>query len=133
MHTTKQHAKHGLTLVEVILAAAILGIGLTVLLTAASRCLAVMKQAKRYQTALWTLNMGEVEYPVVATNELEDLNVDGHEFDNGFTFYREVEEDDGDEEDDGLHIVRTRVTWKGRGTEMAEEVVHYVYREPEDE
>ncbi len=130
MKTTPQHRKHGLTLVEVILAAAILGIGLTVLLTAASRCLAVMKQAKNYQAALWTLNMGEVEYPMIATNELEDLVVDGHEFDNGFIYSREVDEEDEDE--DGLHEVRTRVTWKGRGSEMVEEVVQYVYREPED-
>lgn len=131
MQATKQYGRSGLTLVEVILATAILGIGLTVLLTAASRCLAVMKQAKDYQTALWTLNMGEVEYPVLATNDLEDLIVDAHEFDNGFTFSREVDEEDEDE--DGLHEVRTKVMWKGRGREMVEEVVQLVYRDPEDE
>ena len=60
--------KKAFTLVEVLLATAILSVSLVALLTGASRCLSVMKQAKSYQTAQWTLGLGEVDHPLEATN-----------------------------------------------------------------
>jgi hypothetical protein len=118
-----------MTLIEVVLAAALLALGVTALLTGASRCMAVMRLAKDYQTAEWTLGRGEVDHPMLATNKIEDLDVPEEEYPNGFRFSRTVE-DDGDE--DGLHVVRTRVRWGERGRKV-EEVVSFVYELEEDE
>ena len=40
--------RRGLTLIEVMLALAILGVGLSVLISTASKCLAVIRQSKNY-------------------------------------------------------------------------------------
>lgn len=118
----------GLTLVEVMLAVAILSVGLTALLTAASRCIAVMKQAKNYQNAQWTLGLGEVDHPIERTNDVTVLEVAPVEYPNGLTFSREVEPLDEDTEEGqvGLYIVRTRVTWSQHGKDSYEEAVSYV-------
>jgi prepilin-type N-terminal cleavage/methylation domain-containing protein len=123
--------KRGLTLIEVLLAVAILGFGFVVLLTAATRCLAVFKAARNYQEAQWTLGIGEAEHPLQIKDDIEDLKVDPETYGNGFTFSREVEEEDESEvESDNLHVVRTRVTWGGSGESAhVEEVVRYVYFE----
>ena len=114
----------GMTLVEVMLATAILGLALVVLLTGASRCLAAVKQAHYYQTAQWTLAKGEADYPLVHTNDLEALEVADVKYENGFTFSRRVEDD---EDEDGLFEVKTRVTWSARGRESFEEVVTLMF------
>jgi len=122
--------KRGFTLVEVLLAAAILSASLVVLLTGASRCLAVMKSAKNYQQAQWTLGQGEVDFPMMATNDVKALAVDeakGH-YDNGFTYSRTV---DDDEDEDGLYVVRITVKWSDRENAPREEVVRYVWQPKE--
>ena len=123
--------KKGMTLIEVLLAVAILGFGFVVLLTAATRCLAVVKAARGYQEAQWALGFGEAEHPLILKDEIEDLNVDTVKYENGLTFSRSVDEkpDEGDDmKNDHLYVVRTRVTWGGRGDqESVEEVVRYVY------
>jgi len=118
----------GLTLVEVLLAVALLSVGLTALLTAASRCLAVIKIAKNYQVAQWTLGQGELDYPLIVTNDVMSLAVDPVEYPNGFTFSRDIEPKDEDTEEGqlGLYIVRTRVSWSARGRDSYEETVRYV-------
>ncbi|MFC1497388.1 prepilin-type N-terminal cleavage/methylation domain-containing protein [Verrucomicrobiota bacterium] len=131
MATRGKKKSSGMTLIEVMLAIMILGVGLTVLLTAASRCLAVLKLSKNYQTAQWVLGMGQLEYPLVATNELDELEVDSVDYD-GFKFSREVEEEEEGEEEDGLHVVRTRVTWSDRRGKFSEEIVQYVLKMDED-
>jgi prepilin-type N-terminal cleavage/methylation domain-containing protein len=121
-----RHSRSGLTLVEVLLAVAILGAGLTVLLTGAARCLVVMRNAKQYQRAQWAMKMGELEHPLIVSNDLEDLEVTGETYDHDFTFTREVDEEE-ESDDDGLFVVRTRVTWSDKGSEMKDEVVQYIY------
>ena len=120
----------GMTLIEVMLAVAILGFSFTVLLTAASRCIVAIKQAQIYQQAQWTLAMAEAEYPLLKTNDIANLNVGPETYDNGLTYTREVEED---EDEDGLHVVRARVTWSKRGKERFEEAVFYIFKPIEDE
>ena len=117
--------KRGLTLIEVLLAVTILGFSLTVLLTAASRCLAVIRFARIYPVAQWTLAMGELDHPLRPVEDLKDLEVAGEDYPGGFAFVRTV---DDDEDDDGLHVVRTRVTWSDRERQPYEEVVQYLYQ-----
>lgn len=124
-------SRSGFSLIEVVIAAAILGVSLMVLLTAASRCLLVLSIATHYQAAQLTRSAAEVEYPLNVTNELEELNVSQMTTDNGLTFERFVEEDDEDEDD--LYVVTTRVGWSARGNERFDDVVQYVYYVDEDE
>jgi prepilin-type N-terminal cleavage/methylation domain-containing protein len=121
---TRSTSNNGFTLIEVLLAAAILGVGLGMMLTGASRCLAAMKQARKYQEAQWTLNRGLLDHPLLPTDEVDDWNISGETYDNGLTFSREVEEEPIDEED-GLFLVRSRVVWWERGREGREEIVQY--------
>ena len=120
----------GMTLIEVMLAVAILGFSFTVLLTAASRCIAAIKQSQIYQEAQWTLAMAEAEFPLLKTNDIENLNVGPETYDNGLTYVREVEED---EDEDGLHVVRVKVSWSSHGTERFEEAVSLIFKPIEDD
>lgn len=116
----------GMTLIEVLLAAALLGVGMTAMLTAASRCLAVYRVAKRYQEVQWTLHMGELEHPLLLTVEPEEWAVPEETYDNGMTFSREVEEPAEDKKD-GLYTVRTRVAWSEQSAAGSEEFVQLVF------
>ncbi len=115
-----------MTLIEVVLAAAILSVGLGGLLLAASRSVAVLRAARMFEEARWTLSLGELEYPPIITEDtdIRDLEAGPVSYDNGYTFVREVEEGGGE---DGLHIMRTRVSWGDRDRERFEEVVQYVF------
>ncbi|MGI6496221.1 MAG: type IV pilus modification PilV family protein [Kiritimatiellia bacterium] len=130
-----QSAKSGMTLVEVLLATIILATGLTALLTGLSSCLAVMRASRVVSTAQWVLGMGELKHPLRAVEELEELDIDGDtSIAEGFTFSRKVEEKEiaDDDEDDGLRVVRTRVSW-GSGKEGEYlEVVRLLWEKPED-
>lgn len=117
--------KQGFTLVEVLLATAILAVSLVVLLTGASRCLAVMKSAERYQQAQWTMGQGEVDHPMLVTDDIKSLALDEVKYDNGYTYSRTIEDD---EDEDGLFVVRIMVKWSDRENGPREEVVRYVYQ-----
>ncbi len=125
----KSTRRTGMTLVEVALAVTILAVGLTVLLTGASRCLAVMKASHRYQNAMWAMEKGMVEHPLFVTNDVKSLEVDGEEY-GEYTFWRRVEDD---EDEDGLYVTRTGVTWRDGDREMIEEVIQYVLELDRDE
>lgn len=122
--------RRGFSLIEVILAVALLGLGFAVLLAAATRCLAVVRAARLYQEAQWALGRAEAEFPMVMTEDIEDLNVESTTLENGFTFERhvdtEAEEAEGDRKDH-LYLVRTRLTWGDRQRPYREELVRYVY------
>jgi hypothetical protein len=121
--------RDGMTIVEVVLASTILAVALVVLLTGAARCLGVMKLARNYQTARWTMDLGNQEHPIVSTNDVEDLEVSAVIYPNGYTYSRTVEDD---EDDDGLYVIRTRVSWSDRGRQPYEEVVEYVWQKAEE-
>jgi prepilin-type N-terminal cleavage/methylation domain-containing protein len=124
--------RHGMTLVEVILAVMILSISMVVLLTAMSRCLVVMKVVGNYHRAQWVLGQAELDHPLDLLGRPrdltpEDLEVADQDYE-GYTFSRSVEDPDQDAEQPArLLIVRSRVAWSDRGREMREEVVRYVY------
>ncbi len=110
------------------MAAAILSVGLTAILTATSRCLAVISRSREYQEAQWALNRGIAENPFFLAEDIREQEVDAEEYD-GYVFSRQVEDD---EDEDGLFLVRSRVTWVRREREFVEEVVQYVYQVLED-
>ena len=112
----------GFTLVEVLITAVILAVGLTVLLTSLSTCLGVMKLARLYDQVEWTLGLGELTYPepFEASKDVEkDYTVDpDSSLAEGFTFERSVDKKTPEEEEkDKLFVVRTRVTWGEGGDE----------------
>jgi prepilin-type N-terminal cleavage/methylation domain-containing protein len=127
MNTSNRHSgRRGFTLIEVLVATLLLAVGMTSMLVAASRCLQVMKRASLYQETQWTLNRGELDFPMLPTEEVEDWDVSGETYENGLLFSRTVEPW-SEEEEDGLFVVTSRVTWSTRGRELYEEVIRYVY------
>lgn len=117
--------RQAFTLVEVLLAMVIIGTGGLVLMTATSRCLAVIRLARNYHTARYVFDRGELEYPVVITNDkVLNLDIGPIEYPNGFTFTRESTERDDLK---GMKVVRTRVGWSERGHNSFEETTSYLY------
>jgi len=120
----------GLTLIEVLLAVSILSIGLVVMLTAISRCLAVLKISEQYHKAMWAMSAGETEFPLLRKPDIkpEDYAVDAQDYD-GVTYMREVV--DPDAESDGneqrLLVVVTRISWTGRGREQTDVIPQYLF------
>jgi len=128
--------RSGMTLIEVIVAVLILGVSLGVLLVSATQCLKMMTLAKNYQKAEWALGMGEAEFPLIVTNELDELEASAeYEIGSGksrmtFTFERTVEAED--EDDDDLWLVTTRISWSDKGREVGDTVEQYVYFDDEE-
>jgi len=127
-------SRRGFTLIEVLLASLILGIGLTVLLSRLSICLRTMKLAREYDQVQWVLGLGELTYPEPLETS-KDVKTDytvepDDQLFEGFTFERTVDEKTPEEEDkDKLFVVRTRVLWgedEGNGR-PCEELVRYVW------
>jgi hypothetical protein len=117
-----------MTLVEVLLASAILAIGLTVLLNGIANCLSVFRASREFSTAQWVLGLGELSYPIRTVEDVQDLAVDDdRSLAEGFTFARTVQEEDEQTKKDGLYEVRTRVTWGEAGPGECEEVVRLVW------
>ena len=124
--------RRGLTLIEVMLALAILGVGLSVLISTASKCLAVIRQSKNYENARHLLALVEIDFhnALLELENPEDLE-DGSEsvdFPYEFSNYKGTwEVTTIGEEEDGLKEVKFTVTWSERGTESFEEVTMYRY------
>jgi len=121
--------RSGFTLIEILLATIILSLGLMTLMASLGNCATMMTLAKQYQDAQYVFSLGELKYPIVETTDVEnDLPVDpDSDLVEGYVFERTVDEKDlaTNEEDDGLYVVRTRVTW-GEGADQTEELVRYV-------
>ena len=120
----------GLTLIEVLLAVAILSIGLVVMLTAIARCLGVLKVSEQYHKAMWAVSAGEAEFPLLRKpdTEPEDYAVDPQDYD-GITYTREVDDPDADSDghEQRLLVIMTKVSWMGRGREQTDELPRYLY------
>lgn len=128
--TSSHDNRAGMTLIEVLLAATLLGLGLVTLLSGLSSCLAVMRASREYQTAQWALSLGELTYPVTGVEEVTDLEVEpDSNLVEGFTFSRVVDEKEVEDDltDDGLYVVRTRIFWGAGGEGQAEELVGYIW------
>lgn len=126
-------SRAGLTLVEVILALVILGTALTALIAAASRALAVVRQAKNLDTSRELFGVLEVMEPIQPPfiEEIEEAAGSGN-FERPYENYRweRTVEVVGDEED-GLWLLTMTISWKENERQRSESVQTYVYW-PED-
>jgi len=135
-------SRSGFTLIEVLLAIAILGLCATGLLVSVSRCLAVASKARLYDTARNLIARVELEQPLLLEEEIEEGTEEG-DFEGGpegYRWRREIElaqagMDSGGlfEEQEDLFKITTRVIWEQRGQEAFEEVVTYLYRPDQGE
>lgn len=119
----------GLTLIEVMLAIVILGIGAGTLMLATARCLAVATKAKHYSNAHRLILRVGAENPL-ARGEV-DAGTESGSFDEGYRWEREIIENEN-EDREGLYTVRTRVSWSARGKQSFEESTTYLYIPPEE-
>lgn len=124
--------RRGITLIEVLLAVVILGIGSGVLLLATARCLAIITKSQRYSTAQRLIRQVEAEHPL--TRAEIDAGTDSGRFDDDadYRWEREITESE-DENRKGLYTVRIRVSWSDRGRESFEEITTWRFIKPEEE
>lgn len=123
-----RNAKAGLTLIEVLLAVAILGFGIAGMVMAGGRCLAVARQARNYQQAREALAQVEVEEPLALVENMDRGNESGTlraPYDK-FRWERKVEPIGL--EQDYLYQVTTSIMWSEEGKHGGEAVTTYVYR-----
>ena len=130
--------KAGFTLLEVLLAAIILGFGLTGLLMSMSQSQKMMLSQTEIETAQEVMDLGEMAYPLEAVTDEDDLDVretratelwelvsderltsEQQDKLRGFTWERENLDknmkDDDAKRMNNLYRVRITVTWGARG------------------
>ncbi len=119
-HSNIPSRKAGLTLIEVMLAVVILGIGAGVLLLATARCLSIVVKSQRYSTAQRLIGQVAAEHPL--TRAQIDAETESGTFDNDpdYQWEREIIESEN-ENRKGLFTVRTRVSWSDRDRNSFEE------------
>jgi len=119
-----------MTLIEVLLAVVILGAALGALIEAASRALAVVRQANNYEMARRMLGRVEAENPLWLEDEIM-AGQDGGGFKGGPSgwSWTRIIEDYGveDEQKEGLFLLTTRVFWSRGNKKGMEETVQYLY------
>ena len=122
--------KAGMTLVEVLLAVVILGIALGGLVEAASRALAVVRQARNYELARRMLGRVDAENPLRLLDEIQ-AGQTGGSFSGGpagWSWTRTLEDfGEEDEQREGLFKLTTRVDWSQGGRKGMEETVQMLY------
>lgn len=150
--------KKGFTLIEVLLAAIILGSGLTAILVSMSQAQRMMLSATELETAQEVMDLGEMAYPLEEVEDEDDLDVREtkatelwdmiteermtsaqEEKLRGYTWEREALNKTDKEEDikrlGNLYTVRITVTWgdrgKGSGLKQQESYVTF-WRKPEE-
>ena len=133
---TRKKQQLGLTLIEVLMALAIMGIGVTGLVASASRCLAIVRKAKNYENARRLL--GEVEIKLqehllemeeagdelVEESESWSLNPPYSAYTGTWSLTLVGEEDS---ETAGLFELRMRIAWADHGKESYEEITSYLF------
>ncbi len=122
--------KSGMTLIEVMLAVVILGMSLGALVEAASRSLAVVRQARNYELARRMLGRVDAENPLRLEDEIVAGQTGGG-FDGGpagWSWTRTLEDfGEVDEQREGLFLLTTRVFWSQGERRSMEETVQYLY------
>ena len=122
----KSASKTGMTLIEVLIALIILSVGVSSMMMAMSRCLAVVRTARNRDVARSLLRQVDVENPI-DRETIEETSESG-EFEDAeaYTWYREIIMVD-EEDRPGLFLVTTRIQWSERGKDAFEEIIAYKY------
>lgn len=120
-HGRPLRRRHGMTLIEAVIALMLLGTGIVILTTGAAQALSVARIARHYSQAQHLLALVDFEIPVESAYELYSAPESG-DFNTPFEEYRWMREAEyfGPEEDQ-LFLVRTRIYWSDRGEESYEE------------
>ena len=119
-------ARAGFTLLEVLLALAILGAGMMVLTSSVVQCLALARSAKEYETVRSLFSVLQLTEPL-QMDEVEEGS-DSGTFDGDFREYsweREIVEV-GEEEDEMFRIITT-IRWGDRGSQGEEVLETYLH------
>jgi len=131
-HLHSSRLRRGLTLIEVMLAVVILGIGAGVLLLATARCLSIVVKSQRYSTAQRLIGQVDTEHPLTRAKIEADTESGTFDHDPDYRWEREISESEN-ENLKGLFTVRTRVSWSDRGRSSFEEVNTWRFIRPEEE
>lgn len=152
-----RRCRRGFTLLEVLLAAIILGLGLAGILVSMTQAQKMMLSSSTLETAQEVMDLGEMAYPLEETKEDEDLDVgerkatelwdlvtdermtsEQRDKFHGYTWERENLDrnmaDDDEKRMNGLRRVRITVKWgeRGRGRGKTEtETYVTLWRKPE--
>ncbi len=129
--------RSGMTLVEVLLAAMLLGLGMMTIFTSLSRCLRLIQASRDVQKMQLAFDRGNLAHPMAdiqSEDDIEKLLVDGDgelgEDLQGYVFSRTFDEKEKPENDnefnDHLFTVRTSVAW-GEGEDSREEIVELIW------
>ena len=148
--------RRGFTLLEVLIATIILGVGLTTVIISMSQAQQVMLGSTYLETAQEVMDLGDMAYPLADVTDPEDeleveetraselwekisdirlTDAQDEKF-HGYTWKREWLNKNDDEEIErlgGLHIVKVTVRWGGdrRGNHEEESYVTF-WRKPEE-
>ena len=115
-----------MTLIEVLIALVILSVGVSSMMLAMSRCLAVVRTARNREVARGLIQRVAIENPIEDV-DMEELSETGDFEDlEEYTWFREILMVD-EEERPGLFLVTTRVQWSERGKESFEKTIKYKY------
>ena len=127
----KFNCKSGMTLIEVLLAVVLLGIGGGALLVAVSRCISVVTRSHHYSTAQRLIQNVSAEHPL-SRGMIEEGRDSGTFYNaSGYRWEREILEAES-EDRAGLFTVRTRISWSERGQTSFEEITTLVFIPPEE-
>ena len=135
--------RSGMTLVEVLLAAMLLGLGMMTIFTSLSRCMRLIQASRDIQKMQLAFDRGNLAHPMAdiqSEEDIEKLVVEGDddlgEGLEGYVFSRTFDEKEKPEDDnafnDHLFTVRTTVAW-GEGDDAREEIVELVWLPNVDE
>lgn len=118
--------KKGLTLIEVLVALVILSVGVSGLMMAMSRCLAVVRASRSRDVARGLIQRVEIEHPIEKV-DMDEMS-DSGDFDDlpGYVWFRDIVMVD-EEERPGLFEVTTRIQWSERGRDAFEEITVFKY------
>ncbi|MEN8255815.1 MAG: prepilin-type N-terminal cleavage/methylation domain-containing protein, partial [Verrucomicrobiota bacterium] len=103
-----------MTLIEVLIALVILSVGVSSMMLAMSRCLAVVRTARNREMARGLIQRVDIENPIESV-DMEEFSESGDFEDvEGYTWFREILMVD-EEERPGLFWVTTRIQWSEKG------------------